>query len=57
MGYRALGFVVWHGAKWFLRRKYGAYVPSRPVAAAGLVGVGVAVLVVKGLRDDAASGG
>jgi hypothetical protein len=37
MGYRLLGIVVWKGAKWFLRRKYGAAMAPKPVLAGGLV--------------------
>ena len=40
MAYKLLGFLVWQGGKLFLRRKYGAYVPPKPV----LVGVLVAML-------------
>jgi hypothetical protein len=48
MGYKALGYVVWHGGKLFLRRRYGHLVPPRGALAAGTValGVGVAALVV-----------
>ena len=43
-GYRLLGYVVWHGAKWYLRRR----LPSgRSLAMAGLVlGAGAAAAVV-----------
>jgi hypothetical protein len=37
MGYKLLGIVVWKGAKWFLRRKYGAAMAPKPVLAGGLV--------------------
>ena len=37
MQYRALGFIVWKGAKWFLRRKLGG-APMK-VAAGGVVGL------------------
>ena len=36
MGYKLLGMVVWKGAKWFLRRKYGAAMAPKPVLAGGL---------------------
>lgn len=42
-GYKVLGFAVWQGAKWYLRRRYGRLVPSRRVAAAGLVAAGVGI--------------
>jgi hypothetical protein len=48
MGYKMLGFVVWHGAQWYLRRRVSKLVPSRGTAAtAALVvaGVGVAAVV------------
>jgi hypothetical protein len=44
--YRLLGMAVWNGSKWFLRRRYGRYVPSRRVAAAGFVGLAVIALAL-----------
>jgi hypothetical protein len=52
MAYRALGYVVWHGGKWFVRRRYGRYVPSRRMAAAAVVGLGIGALVLAGSRRD-----
>ena len=37
MGYKLLGMAVWKGAKWFLRRKYGAAMAPKPLLAGGLV--------------------
>jgi hypothetical protein len=37
MAYKLLGIVVWKGAKWFLRRKYGAAMAPKPLLAGGLV--------------------
>jgi hypothetical protein len=47
MGYKLLGLVVWKGAKWFLRRKYGAAMAPKPLLAGGLVLalVGVAIAI------------
>ena len=46
MFYKALGMIVWNGAKWFLRRKYGAARAPKPLLAGGLalllIGAGVA---------------
>ena len=47
MAYKAVGFAVIKGGKWYLNRRYGHVVPSRKVALAGLaaaaaVGVGAA---------------
>jgi len=41
---------VWKGGKWYLRREYGALVPSRRVALAGLVTLAVAALALAGRR-------
>ena len=47
MAYKLLGILTWKGAKWFLRRKYGAALATKPLLAGGLVlalvGVGVGV--------------
>ena len=37
MAYKVLGIVVWRGAKWFLRRKYGAAMAPKPLLAGGVV--------------------
>jgi hypothetical protein len=37
---------VWNGSKWFVRRRYGRFVPSRRVAAAGFVGLAVVALAL-----------
>jgi hypothetical protein len=37
-GYRLLGFVVWQGAKWYVRRR----VPVRRIVVLGALGLGVA---------------
>jgi hypothetical protein len=49
MGYKILGFAVWHGAKWYVKRRLGV-LGSRKALAAGAVGAGVAVLVLRGSR-------
>jgi hypothetical protein len=51
-GYKLLGYAVWHGGKWYLRRR----LPSpRILAIAGLAaGAGltvVAVVIVKHAKD------
>jgi hypothetical protein len=39
-GYRLLGYVVWRGTKWYVRRR----LPSRrALAGYGLAGLGVAI--------------
>ena len=44
-GYKALGFVVWRGGIWYLKRRYGMVkrVGGGVLAAAALAGVAVAV--------------
>jgi hypothetical protein len=37
MAYKLLGIVVWKGAKWFLRRKYGSAKPPKSWLAGGLL--------------------
>ena len=43
MFYKVLGMAVWRGAKWFLRRKYGATMAPKPVL------VGALLLVIAGI--------
>jgi hypothetical protein len=40
MRYKLLGFAVWQGARWYVRRRIRSLVPSRRVATGALV-VGV----------------
>jgi hypothetical protein len=51
MRYKLLGMAVWHGGKFFLRRRYGAaYVPKPVLAGAAVAvvaGVGVAVAAAR----------
>jgi len=44
MGYQALGFAVWKGAKWYLRRRYGD-TPRRVAAATAVVVVLLGLLL------------
>jgi hypothetical protein len=54
MGYKLLGFAVWKGGRWYLRRRVGV-VASRKGMAAGIVGLAIVVLVLKGRGGDPAS--
>jgi hypothetical protein len=48
--YKLLGFAVWNGAKWYLRRR----VPSpRKIALTGLVGAGAIGALALALRRAA----
>jgi hypothetical protein len=54
MAYKVLGMAVWKGAKWFLRRKYGAAMAPKGVLAGGLlvVIVGIVLATRQRLGDD-----
>jgi len=44
-GYRLLGYAVWHGGKWYLRRRLP--LPSRrALALSGMAGCGAAAAAV-----------
>ena len=49
MSYKLLGMAVWHGGKFFLRRRYGATYLPKPVLA------GAAAAVVTGVAAAAAA--
>ena len=51
-GYQALGFVVWKGGTWYVRRRYGD--TPRKLALAALLGLVLAALLMGGRRwsDD-----
>lgn len=55
MVYKLLGIVVWKGAKWFLRRKYGAAMAPKPLLAGGvvlaLIGAGLAAARQRGALE------
>ena len=49
MFYKLLGMVVWNGAKFMLRRKYGPTYAPKPLLAGAVIAVvaGVAVLAAR----------
>jgi hypothetical protein len=49
MGYKLLGYVVWHGGKWYLRRRYGKQ--ARTVLLGGLVAGGIVAALVAQRRS------
>jgi hypothetical protein len=53
MAYKLLGMVVWKGAKWFLRRKYGAAMAPKPVLAGGLLLVIAGIVLATRQRSGA----
>jgi hypothetical protein len=51
MGYKILGYAVWHGGKFYVRRRYGGGSPTKRYAALGLVALGVGALVLRGSQS------
>jgi hypothetical protein len=47
MGYKLLGFAVWKGGKWYVRRRAGMF-GSRKGMAAGVVGGAILALALWG---------
>jgi len=58
MGYKLLGMAVWHGGKFFLRRRYGsAYVPKPVLAGAAVAALaGVGLLVAAAAKRSGSAG-
>jgi hypothetical protein len=53
MFYKALGFAVWKGAKWYVGRKLPSRgLPSRKLMVGGALALGVATLVAVGATRD-----
>jgi hypothetical protein len=46
MFYSLLGRVVWFGAKWYVRRRYGHLRPPKPVLAGSVFALVLAVAVI-----------
>jgi hypothetical protein len=53
MGYKILGFLVWQGGKWYVRRRVS--VPRAKLAAAGVSAVVVAGILIAGRQAAASS--
>jgi len=53
MGYKALGFLVWQGGKWYARRKFSGTGSTVAAAALGVaVAAGLVVLGRQATRED-----
>ena len=51
MLYKALGFAVWKGAKWYVGRRVSSRVPSKALVAGGLVALGIGAAAVLAKRS------
>jgi hypothetical protein len=56
MAYKLLGMAVWKGARWFLRRKYGATMAPKPLLAGGLFAVLVCAALLVARQRGALEG-
>ena len=53
MFYKALGFVVWKGAKWYVGRKLpSSPLPPRKLMVGGVLALGVATVVAVGAKRN-----
>jgi hypothetical protein len=56
MFYRALGFAVWKGAKWYVGRKLPSpgsrKLPSRKLMVGGALALGVGTFIAAGAKRD-----
>ena len=52
MRYKVLGFAVWHGARWYVRRRISRLVPSRRVTMGMIVAGAVGVVALVAARND-----
>ncbi|MEA2249118.1 MAG: hypothetical protein QOH46_3647 [Solirubrobacteraceae bacterium] len=51
MLYKALGFAVWKGAKWYIGRR----LPSRRVLLGGILAVGIVTAAAVGAKKETSS--
>jgi hypothetical protein len=51
MFYKLLGYVVWNGGKYFLKRRYSAYLPTPVLVGLGAAAVGGVALAVLAKRN------
>ena len=55
MFYKLLGMVVWNGAKFFLRRKYGSTYVPKPLIAGGVLALAAAAALLAVLKGRSES--
>ena len=49
-GYKLLGWTVWRGGRWYLRRNFGRRLPSRRTASLLLLAAGIGAAALIGRR-------
>jgi len=52
MFYKLLGMVVWNGAKFMLRRKYGSTYAPKPLLAGAVIAAVAAVALLAARRES-----
>ncbi len=55
MLYKALGYAVYKGGKFYLRRRVGSVDTSRKVIAAGVVALAVGSIIAIGAKRDSSN--
>jgi hypothetical protein len=57
MGYKILGYAVWHGGKFYVKQRFGVGGGSsaKRYLALGVLAAGVGALVVKGTQHSGSS--
>jgi hypothetical protein len=53
MGYKALGFLVWQGGKWYARRKLSGTATRLAAAGLGVAAVGALIAAGRQAAGDA----
>jgi hypothetical protein len=56
MGYKFLGYIVWTGTKWYMRRRV-EFGTGKKVAAVGVAGAAITGAIVAGRQASAARSG
>ena len=55
MFYKLLGMVVWHGGKYFLKRRHSAYLPTPVFVGLGAAAAGGIALAILASRRNGSS--
>ncbi len=52
MGYKVLGFAVWQGGKWYVRRRFSGTLPKVAVLGAAALTLGTVAAVTAARRSN-----